>query len=407
MRKIILIVFFAALFLLPPAAFADQAEDLTRGCSVSVVDNNYAVDAITDGKYPTYWESTTRKNPWVEIRSGKPVYGLYLCFNKMPSSYAIQRKSGDDWIPVTEEGNPQFHHIFYELNGEETIRIISTEENESVMAFNEIFAFGEGEIPDWVQRWEPPVEKADLMVFIAHPDDEMLFFGGTIPTYAGEKKKKVEVVYITYSNKVRRSEALNGLWEMGVRNYPEFGPFADRYPETGELSDSYILAGGKEKVQEWLTGVFRKYRPDVVVTHAVTGEYGHPQHKMAADSSKDCFTLAADPESFPVSASAYGTWQVKKLYLHLYGEEGDQTVFDWDVPMDAFGGRTGAQVASDAFALHVTQKGAGVRRKGEYVEFTVEVFGAKYYPYNVFGLYSSTVGEDEAKNDFLEHIPEN
>ena len=407
MRKIILIVFFAALFLLPPAAFADQAEDLTRGCSVSVVDNNYAVDAITDGKYPTYWESTTRKNPWVEIRSGKPVYGLYLCFNKMPSSYAIQRKSGDDWIPVTEEGNPQFHHIFYELNGEETIRIISTEENESVMAFNEIFAFGEGEIPDWVQRWELPVEKADLMVFIAHPDDEMLFFGGTIPTYAGEKKKKVEVVYITYSNKVRRSEALNGLWEMGVRNYPEFGPFADRYPETGELSDSYILAGGKEKVQEWLTGVFRKYGPDVVVTHAVTGEYGHPQHKMAADSSKDCFTLAADPESFPASASAYGTWQVKKLYLHLYGEEGDQTVFDWDVPMDAFGGRTGAQVASDAFALHVTQKGAGVRRKGEYVEFTVEVFGAKYYPYNVFGLYSSTVGEDEAKNDFLEHIPEN
>ena len=407
MRKIILIVFFAALFLLPPAASADQAEDLTRGCSVSVVDNNYAVDAITDGKYPTYWESTTRKNPWVEIRSGKPVYGLYLCFNKMPSSYAIQRKSGDDWIPVTEEGNPQFHHIFYELNGEKTIRIISTEENESVMAFNEIFAFGEGEIPDWVQRWEPPVEKADLMVFIAHPDDEMLFFGGTIPTYAGEKKKKVEVVYITYSNKVRRSEALNGLWEMGVRNYAEFGPFADRYPETGELSDSYILAGGKEKVQEWLTGVFRKYRPDVVVTHAVTGEYGHPQHKMAADASKDCFTLAADPDSFPASASAYGTWQVKKLYLHLYGEEGDQTVFDWDVPMDAFGGRTGAQVASDAFALHVTQKGAGVRRKGEYVEFTVEVFGAKYYPYNVFGLYSSTVGEDEAKNDFLEHIPEN
>lgn len=407
MSKIILIVFFAALFLLPPAASADQAEDLTRGCSVSVADNTYAVDAITDGKYPTYWESTTRKNPWVEIRSGKPVYGLYLCFNKMPSSYAIQRKSGDDWIDVAEEGNPQFHHVFHELNGEETIRIISTEENESVMAFNEIFAFGEGEIPDWVQRWEPPVEKADLMVFIAHPDDEMLFFGGTIPTYAGEKKKKVEVVYITYSNKVRRSEALNGLWEMGVRNYPEFGPFADRYPETGELSDSYILAGGKEKVQEWLTGVFRKYRPDVVVTHAVTGEYGHPQHKMAADSSKDCFTLAADPDSFPASASAYGTWQVKKLYLHLYGEEGDQTVFDWDVPMDAFGGRTGAQVASDAFALHVTQKGAGVRRKGEYVEFTVEVFGAKYYPYNVFGLYSSTVGEDEAKNDFLEHIPEN
>ena len=98
MRKIILIVFFAALFLLPPAASADQAEDLTRGCSVSVADNNYAVDAITDGKYPTYWESTTRKNPWVEIRSGKPVYGLYLCFNKMPMrSSAKAEMTGSMW----------------------------------------------------------------------------------------------------------------------------------------------------------------------------------------------------------------------------------------------------------------------------------------------------------------------
>ena len=399
-----LIPLFLSLLLLPLCASADQAEDLTAGCSISVVDNKYAVDAITDGRYPTCWESTSRKNPWIVISSGKPVYGLYLCFQKMPDSYEIQEKKGNDWVTVAEGGTPRFHHVFYELDGLKEIRIISAADEETAMGFNEIYLFGEGEVPDWVQRWNPPVDKADLLVFIAHPDDEMLFFGGTIPTYAGEKGKKVEVAYLTYSNKARRSEALNGLWEMGVRNYPEFGPFADRYPESGELADSYMFAGGKEKVLEWVNGLFRKYKPDVVVTHAVNGEYGHPQHKMAADSSKLCFSLAADASSSPESAREYGTWQVKKLYLHLYGDLEDQTVFDWDQPLKAFSGRTGAQVASDAFAMHVTQKGAGIRRRGEYVEFTVEVFGAKYYPYDRFGLYSSTVGEDEAKNDFLEHI---
>ena len=404
MRKPVLILALLFLFLMPGFASADQAEDLTRGCSISVVDNNYSIDAITDGKYPSFWESTSRKNPWIVLKSDQPVYGLYLCFNKRPDSYVIQTGNGKNWTTVAEEKEPMFHHVFYELDGLTTIRILSTMEGENVMGFNEIYLFGQGEVPDWVQRWDPPVEKADLLVFIAHPDDELLFFGGTIPTYAAEKGKKVEVVYLTKSSQVRRSEALNGLWLMGVRNYPEFGPFSDRYPESGDLADSYTLAGGQEKVLDWVTGIFRKYRPDVVVTHAESGEYGHPQHKMAADSSKKCFTLAADASSFPDSALQYGEWQVKKLYLHLYGDEEKQTVFDWDTPLSAFGGKTGAQMAAEAFDLHVTQKGAGIPWRGKYVEFTVEVFGAKYYPYDHFGLYSTTVGEDTEKNDFLEHI---
>ena len=95
---------------------------------------------------------------------------------------------------------------------------------------------------------------------------------------------------------------------------------------------------------------------------------------------------------------------MKKLYLHLWGEEADQTVFDWDQPLTAFGGKTGAQLAAEAFALHASQKGMGSKIRGKFVEFTVEDTGAKMYPYDRFGLRSSEVGPDEAKNDFLEHI---
>lgn len=392
------------LFLIAGSAGAEEAENLTAGCTIKVVDKAGKIGCITDGKYTTFWESSNRKNPFVIISSEKPIYGLYLCFQKMPDTYVIQKQSGDDWVTVAEGGEPRYHHAFFELDGVKRIRILSTMDKKNVMGFNEIYVFGQGEVPDWVQRWQEPVEKADILFLIAHPDDELLFTGGAIPTYAVEKGKSVEVVYLTYSNTTRRSEALNGLWEMGVRNYPVFGPFSDRYAKTGKLKDAYKEAGGKDKVLDWVTEMYRRFRPEVVVTQDIDGEYGHPQHKMIADAAAECYTLAADASSSPESARTYGAWQVKKLYLHLWGEEADQTVFDWDQPLTAFGGKTGAQLAAEAFALHASQKGMGSKIRGKFVEFTVEDTGAKMYPYDRFGLRSSEVGPDEAKNDFLEHI---
>ena len=400
----VLLILLLLLTVVP--ATAEEAENLTGSLTVKTVDKPGKTGCITDGKYTTFWESSKRKNPWVVVSSDQPIYGLYLCFQKMPDTYVIQKQSGDDWITVAEGGNPHYHHAFFELDGVKKIRILSTMEKNNVMGFNEIYAFGKGEVPDWVQRWEEPVEKADLLVLVAHPDDELLFTGGAIPVYNTEQGRKVAVAYLTPSNTTRRSEALNGLWAMGVRNYPVFGSFADNYANTGKVKDAYKNAGGKEKVLDWVTELYRRFRPEVVITHAENGEYGHPQHKMVADAAVECFEQAANPMKSPDSYQAYDTWQVKKLYLHQYGEEADQTVLDWDQPLDAFDGKTGAQMAAEAFKLHASQKGMGSKIKGKFVEFTVEETGAKMYPYDHFGLKCTTVGTDEAKNDFLEHIDE-
>ena len=45
----------------------------------------------------------------------------------------------------------------------------------------DVYAFGAGELPDWVQQWQPPLADADLLVLPTHADDEHLFFGGTMP----------------------------------------------------------------------------------------------------------------------------------------------------------------------------------------------------------------------------------
>lgn len=137
----------------------------------------------------------------------------------MPQSWAVEEKIDGKW-QVVADGSKDYIHALVELNGQNRFRIVENSGITTRLKLNEVFVFGAGDLPDWVQRWEPTVEKADLLVLATHPDDELIFFGGTIPTYAVEQKKNVVVAYMSYATAARRSELLNGLWHMGVRNYP-------------------------------------------------------------------------------------------------------------------------------------------------------------------------------------------
>lgn len=383
------------------AQAAGEAENITGACTVRVCTTPWNNTLITDGKYTSYWESHKVSRPWVTIHSEQPMYGLYLCFRRLTSSFEIQvpGEAEDEWIPY-RQGDVRFYHTYYELDGVYDLRIQSTQSGAHKMGFNEIFVFGEGEVPSWVQRWEPPEEKADILFLFAHPDDEILFLGGAIPTYAAEKGKRVAVAYLSYSNTTRRSEALNGLWTMGVRHYPDFGGFQDKWSSRAEDAYRHL---GKQKVQGWVTGLFRKYRPEVVVTHDLNGEYGHGQHRMVADAAVRCWEYAADPSKFKESADQYGTWQPKKLYVHLWGDGTSQTRFDWNVPLESMGGKTGLELAAEAYALHVTQEKAKVKINRKWHLLSVEETGT-VFSNTTFGLYATTVGPDETHTDFLEHI---
>ena len=404
MKALIPLLLLLLLVLAAVPACAGEAEDLTESCTLKVVDKPGKIKNITDGKYTSYWESSKRNEPWVIISSDKPIYGLYLCFQKMPDSYVIQKQSGEDWVTVAEGGSPRFHHAFFELDGLKKIRILSTESKKNVMGFNEIFVFGEGGIPDWVQRWEEPSGETDILFLATHPDDDVLFLGSAITWYAAEQKRDILVAYLTISNTTRRSEALNGLWRMGVRVYPEFGAFSDKYSKPAKIEQAYKDMGGQDKVLGWVTELYRRHKPAVVVTQDINGEYGHPQHEMLVDAVIKCWDKAADETVFPDSAAEYGAWEVKKLYVHLYGDEAESTAFNWEIPMASMNGQTANEVAEDAFKLHVTQEGKGNKFNGKRVPFSVAEYGVKRYPNDKFGLYASRVGQDERHDDFLEHI---
>ena len=190
------------------------------------------------------------------------------------------------------------------------------------------------------------------MFLVAHPDDELLFLGGAIPTYATEQQRKVVVAYMTYSNTTRRSELLNGLWEMGVRNYPVIGDFWDNFTSTAEEA----AENWGERECACLRGA-----DDTAIQAQGVGHARFQRRVRARRARADCASSRRKPtrrrrtlKSLPRSAQAYGTWQVQKLYSHLY--EQNQIKLDWSMPLTNLGGKTGLEAAAGAYALHLTQE---------------------------------------------------
>ncbi len=400
-QRVGLLLLLFVLFL-PLLAFAQEAEDLTDQCEITATKGKYRtnIDRLHDKHYGKEYVSDRAKNPYVELKAptGKPIYGMYVCFGDKLTPWKVEARKNGKWEEVYHSEG-LYVHEYAPLDGEKHIRVTPDSDKKVILTINELFAFGEGETPAFVQRWQPAPEKADLLVVAAHPDDEILFYGGAIPTYAGEKQMNVVVAYMTYSTMERRSELLNGLWEMGVRTYPVIGTFEDSY--SNKLATGYTK-WKKTKVDEFLVGLIRQFRPEVVLSHDVGGEYGHGAHRVCADALIRCMDSAADSGKFAASASQYGVWQAKKLYLHIYDQ--NPIEMDWDQPLSAFDGRTGYEVAADAYKLHVSQEGKGYKKNGKRVPFVVEPRDSQYSSYR-FGLAYTTVGVDEAGNDFFEHIP--
>lgn len=109
---------------------------------------------------------------------------------------------------------------------------------------------------------------------------------------------------------------------------------------------------------------------------------------MNSNTLVKAITLSGDPQQYPDSAGKYGTWQIKKLYLHKYDK--DDLLMNWNVPLSRFGVKTGLDMARAGFACHISQA-----KRGRY-----HVDEAGKNDNRWFGLYYSSVGPDVKKNDF-------
>lgn len=318
----------------------------------------------------------------INIKSNSQIHGIYLVFDGKLKGYNLSY--AEYAISVGVDG---FLHDYKKLY---TPVLELDIEVGAGSVLTDIYVFGEGNPPDWVQVWEKPLQKADLLVLPTHADDEILFFGGTMPVYASEKGMNVQVAYMNahWGEPYRPHEALNGLWASGIRNYPIIPDYKDiKFLDLQSALNFY----GEDELIEYYTTLIRRFKPEVIVGHDFGGEYGHGSHMASAYALSKALELSNSNEYFPASANTYGLWNVKKTYIHLY--EQNKIVMEWDEPLEAFGGKTGFEVATTALDCHVSQR------------IYYEMSKRGVYDCRQFGLYRSIVGEDIKKNDFFENIP--
>ncbi len=277
---------------------------------------------------------------------------------------------------------------------------------EGTIKLNELYLFTPGEVPAAVQKWGAPENgKVDLMLFPTHGDDEQLFFAGLLPYYGAQRNYEVLVVYLTnhFNTQSKRThEMLDGLWAVGMTNYPVFGQFGDYYCKS--IEDSYQIHARKqetpEDMQAFIVEQLRRYQPQVAVGHDLLhGEYGHGQHMMYADLLVKGIESAEDETLFPESAQQWGTWSVPKTYLHLWPE--NPVVLDLDQPLSRFDNMTAYEVSKHlGFPAHLTQ----VDNFAWYMHGIDQARDIKKYSPCEYGLYRTTIGPDTQKNDLFENL---
>lgn len=409
-RILITTLLLLCLFTVPSlAAEASHVDTVTETEGIS------NPQRLFDGSRSTY--TSISDGASVTLSRADGIAALYIEFDRTPQTWTLTDPATNKAVTCGQNG---FLHEFADVPA-----LFGTLPNALTLTFPagtviaDIYAFSVGNLPDWVQIWAPPCEQADLLLLSSHSDDEQLFFAGVLPYYAVERQLSVQVAYVVQhfeaygaADHQRPHEQLDGLWAVGVRNYPVMSDFPDLYSESKDRAVAFSAA---QKVYEsagityedfkgYITECIRRFKPLVVVSHDLDGEYGHGTHVYAAAALTEAITLASDETQFPDSAAAYGTWSVEKTYLHLYPE--NQITMDWDTPLESLGGKTPFEVTQEGFACHKSQ---------HWTWFYKWIYGTSESPIALatqvrgyspcrYGLYDTKVGPDVVGGDFFENV---
>ncbi len=132
----------------------------------------------------------------------------------------------------------------------------------------------------------------NLLVFFAHPDDETMLAGGTLALLQGQGAR-IHYLCATRGEggetgtppvcsreelgAVRSQELACAVEALGGGRL-NFLPYAD--PLVGEGDTLYAFTDRIEELVDSLVNLLQAEKPDAVLTHGSSGEYGHPAHLL-------------------------------------------------------------------------------------------------------------------------------
>ena len=345
--------------------------------------------ALTDGSgYARIWLHGGE----LHIQAEEPIGAVYLEFAEPPEPWTLLVDG--EKRPCGQQG--YLHEYVGDIHATElTLRF------DSSIFLCDIYVFSQGERQDWVQDWQEPWDRADVLFLPTHSDDDQLFFAGLIPWCLSEGAR-IQVAYFVkhYDHADRMNELLDGLWACGLRNYPVLGPFRDM-GNTG-YNDTLSAYNGNgvywNDFEGWQVELYRRFQPQVVVTHARNGEYGHGAHILNCLTALAGWQLSGDETAYPETAERYGVWTPQKVYVHNHPDRAVR--LDFDSPLEMFGGRTAFHLSQEAFRCHASQ----------FPFYEGWLFGSSTaaglagYPSCDYGLYYSTVGDDVNTDTLFDNI---
>ena len=342
---------------------------------------------LLDTKVSTAWVPT-KKQPSLEVTlppDGEAAL-VTMEWKVPPLTLKIEQLDGNgNVLAATETEDRPWAGAVVPEAGAEKIRITTSPEKGALATLR---VYDKDYPRHVVQQWEPMPEKIDILFVSAHQDDEILFFGGAIPYYCAREDVSVGVLYMANCGRIRYRETLDGLWTCGLKYHPIFFGMEDF--QTYNLEQARALWAQDQPVEK-LVSVIRRYKPEVILCQDFDGEYGHAQHKATAAITAEALEAAAQADFDPDSAKEYGTWQVKKMYVHLYGQA--QIHMDWSRPLGGDPVVTPMFLAIEAYDKHRSQQAYFSMRKQGVM-----------YDNTLFGLYYPDVGPDVEKNDFMENV---
>lgn len=176
-----------------------------------------------------------------------------------------------------------------------------------------------------------------IMAVHAHPDDEVVFTGGTLAVYHDQG---VTTVLVTATGgeegeihdpdldpeearphlgdirreELRRAVRILEIDHLELLNYRDSGMAGT---EANGHSANFHNAEREEAARK-LVALVRRYRPQVLITYDENGAYGHPDHIMCNIITREAYEKAGDPAFAPELGEP---WAPLKLYYTHWPED--------------------------------------------------------------------------------------
>jgi LmbE family N-acetylglucosaminyl deacetylase len=380
------------------SASASGAANITAKCKFSPSSNTGSFKKALDDNYRTAWSSGKAAARFVDftVQPGYPVGGIYLVWNTMPDGWELfSVGSGGKQTSVAKGGSEgylaQYVLVPEKFSDCKKFRLALYAKSTADVKITDLSVYTPGSPPYYAPMWQPFTGRAELLTIVAHPDDDDLYLSMPAVTYANDGRKCATVL-MTYGNNAkspRRLEALESMWSLGDRSYPVLG----RFPDVKVSKAEAIKLWNLDKTVGFIVMQIRRFKPSVIVTHDVRGEYGHGEHMLTEYATQLAFQCAGDSSKYPDSAKKFGTWKPGKLYVHLY-KQNPLKPMSLTKKLRAFGNLTVREAIARAYA----------RQRSQLPGRSLPVSG--HYDMRLFGLFYTNLGADKAHQSMFENVTE-